>query len=165
MLLTNFLPDGQLILKAIATDTSGQQTELGTATIVVDNANAVKPFGAIDSPAQGGDASGVKYRNNGWALTPQPNKIPESGATIQVFIDGVPLGNVGYNLYRSDIADFFPGYDSGDGGEPNRIGGKRSDFVSSGAGGPEWKTVSFIQIPQYASGCRSGWCCTLGERK
>ncbi|MFC2146815.1 hypothetical protein ACFLRT_05570, partial [Acidobacteriota bacterium] len=115
MMLTNFLPDGQLVLKAIAKDTSGQQVELGTKTITVDNEHAVKPFGAIDSPDQGGEAFGTKYRNNGWALTPQPNKVPESGLTIQVFIDSVFVGNAGYNLYRSDIATLFSGYANSDG--------------------------------------------------
>lgn len=115
MMLTNFLPDGQLVLKAIAKDTSGQQVELGTKTITVDNEHAVKPFGAIDTPDQGGEASGTKYRNNGWALTPQPNKIPESGLTIQVFIDSVFVGNAGYNLYRSDIATLFSGYANSNG--------------------------------------------------
>jgi hypothetical protein len=115
MMLTNFLPDGQLVLKAIATDTTGHQVVLGTKTITVDNANAVKPFGAIDTPGQGGEASGSKFRNNGWALTPQPNKIPENGSTINVFIDAVLVDNVNYNLYRSDIANFFPGYANANG--------------------------------------------------
>lgn len=115
MMLTNFLPDGQLILKAIATDTTGHQVVLGTKIITVDNANAVKPFGAIDTPTQGGGASGSKFRNNGWALTPIPNKIPEDGSTINVFVDGQLAGKVNYNLYRSDIADFFPGYANSDG--------------------------------------------------
>jgi len=110
MMLTNFLPDGLLVLKAIATDNTGHQVVLGTKTITVDNAHAVKPFGAIDSPDQGGNASGSKFRNNGWALTPQPNKIPENGSTIKVWIDGVFVDNVTYNLYRSDIADYFPDY-------------------------------------------------------
>lgn len=110
MLLTNFLPDGPLVLKAIAKDTTGHEVILGTRTITVDNGNAVKPFGAIDSPAQGGDASGSPYRNNGWALTPPPNAIPTDGSTITVFIDGLPVGNATYNLYRSDIATLFPGY-------------------------------------------------------
>lgn len=115
MMLTNFLPDGQLVLKAIARDTSGHQVELGTKTITLDNAHAVKPFGAIDTPAQGGDAFGTKYRNNGWALTPRPNKIPEDGSTIRVFIDGVLVDNAHYNLYRSDIANRFPDYANANG--------------------------------------------------
>jgi hypothetical protein len=110
MLLSNFLPDGQLVLKAIAKDTSGHQVELGTKTITVDNAHAIKPFGAIDTPTQGGAASGTTFRNNGWALTPQPNKIPENGSTISVYIDGVFVGKVTYNLYRADVANLFPGY-------------------------------------------------------
>ncbi len=118
MMLTNFLPDGgngTFTLHAIATDTDGNSVTLGTKRIFCDNANAVKPFGAIDSPAQGGTASGTNYRNQGWVLTPQPNKVPEDGSTIDVFIDGKKVGNVTYNIYRSDIAGFFPGYANSNG--------------------------------------------------
>jgi len=115
MLLSNFLPDGQLILKAIATDNAGHQVTLGTKNLTLDNANATGPFGAIDFPEQGGSASGSKYRNSGWALTPQPNTIPTNGSTINVFIDGVLVGNVTYNLYREDIATLFPGYNNSNG--------------------------------------------------
>ena len=72
--------------------------------------NAVKPFGAIDTPGQGETAYGTNYINWGWVLTPQPNYIPTDGSTINVWVDGVNLGNPVYNIYRSDIAAFFPGY-------------------------------------------------------
>ena len=113
MLLTNFLPNGgngTYTLHAVAVDKEGKTVDLGSKTIICDNANAVKPFGAIDTPLQGGDASGGSYRNNGWVLTPMPNKIPTDGSTIFVYVDGVRLGNVRYNIYREDIAGFFPGY-------------------------------------------------------
>ena len=118
MLLTNFLPgggNGTYILYALAIDVEGHQTLLGTKTISVDNAHAVKPFGAIDTPAQGGTASGNQYRNWGWALTPQPNSIPTDGSTIGVYVDGVKLGTPVYNLYRSDVASLFPGYANSNG--------------------------------------------------
>jgi len=78
MLLTNFLPlgDGPYNLLAYATDLEGNEVLLGSKSIIVDNANAVLPFGAIDTPAQGGTASGNPYYNFGWALTPQPNFVP-----------------------------------------------------------------------------------------
>jgi parallel beta-helix repeat protein len=118
MMLTNFLPNGgngTFILHAIATDTDGNSVTLGTKQIICDNANAVKPFGAIDLPAQGGTASGTNYRNQGWVLTPLPNKVPGDGSTIDVIIDGTKVGNVTYNIYRSDIASFFPGYANSNG--------------------------------------------------
>ncbi|MCP4147541.1 MAG: hypothetical protein GY757_07305 [bacterium] len=110
MMLTNFLPggDGTFTLTAIATDTLGNQTSLGSKVITVDNDNAVKPFGAIDAPAPGGEATGTNYRNLGWALTPLPNTIPTNGSTIRVYINGLNWGNVTYNLYRPDIASLFP---------------------------------------------------------
>jgi subtilisin family serine protease len=118
MLLTHFLPgggNGSYTLYAKAADASGQTVTLGSSTITVDNANAVKPFGAIDTPAQGGAASGNKYVNWGWVLTPQPNYIPTDGSTINVWVDGVKIGNPAYNIYRSDIAKLFPGYANSNG--------------------------------------------------
>jgi hypothetical protein len=118
MMLTNFLPNGgngTFTIYAIATDLEGNQETLGTRTIYCDNANAVKPFGAIDTPTQGGNASGSGFINWGWVLTPQPNKIPFNGSTINVYVDGVNLGHPTYNLYRSDIAGLFPGYANSNG--------------------------------------------------
>lgn len=113
MLLTNFLPgggNGTYTLSAIATDREGNQVTLGTKTITVDNAHAVKPFGAIDTPPQGGSASGKSYVNQGWILTPMPNKISENGSTIDVYVDSIKLGHPSYNIPRPDIASYFPGY-------------------------------------------------------
>lgn len=113
MLLTNFLPNGgngTFKIHATAADMEGHQVTLGVKTIIVDNLNAVKPFGAIDSPVAGGIASGSNFRNTGWVLTPMPNAIPTDGSSILVFVDGVALGNPTYNIYRADIASLFPGY-------------------------------------------------------
>jgi hypothetical protein len=112
MMLTNFLPNGgngTFTIDAIAADREGNQATLGSKTIICDNAHAVKPFGAIDTPAQGGTASGSSFVNWGWVLTPQPNNIPNNGTTIDVYVDGVNLGHPTYNIYRKDIADLFPG--------------------------------------------------------
>jgi photosystem II stability/assembly factor-like uncharacterized protein len=118
MMLTNFLPNGgngSFKIHAIATDIEGHQLTLGTKTIICDNANALKPFGAIDTPTQGGTASGNNFINWGWVLTPQPNYIPTDGSTINVYIDGVNIGHPVYNIYRKDIAGLFPGYANSNG--------------------------------------------------
>ncbi len=118
MMLTNFFPNGGngvFKIHAIAMDKEGRTSTLGVNTITIDNTNAVKPFGAIDTPSQGGTASGSSYRNHGWVLTPPPNKIPEDGSTISVYVDGVNLGYPVYNLYRSDIAELFPGFANSNG--------------------------------------------------
>jgi hypothetical protein len=118
MMLTNFLPNGgngTFVIHAIASDKEGNQVTLGTKTIHCDNANTVKPFGAIDTPSQGGTVSGSSYVNFGWVLTPQPNYIPTDGSTINVWIDGVNVGNPVYNNYRADIAVLFPGYANSNG--------------------------------------------------
>ncbi|MEW5735965.1 MAG: choice-of-anchor U domain-containing protein [Thermodesulfobacteriota bacterium] len=115
MLLTNFLPDGQNTITAIAEDKEGNRVDLGSRSIVVDNANAVKPFGAIDTPyGPCGPLSGTG-ESSGWVLTPQPNTIPIDGSTINVFIDGVNQGHPTYNLYRQDIANLFMGYENSQG--------------------------------------------------
>jgi len=118
-MLTNFLPNasgsgpkgnGTYNLHAIITNAAGVTLDLGTRTITVDNAHATAPFGTIDTPAQGATISGSAYVNFGWALTPNPYNIPTNGATIFVYVDGVPQGHPVYNLARSDIQTLFPGY-------------------------------------------------------
>ena len=113
MLLTNFLPNGgngTYTLWAKATDGNGQETTLGSKTITVDNESAVKPFGAIDTPTQGGLASGTQFLNTGWVLTPRPYSIPPCGGSISVFVDGVYAGSPTYSQYNGDIAALFPDY-------------------------------------------------------
>ncbi|MDQ1353759.1 MAG: hypothetical protein QG657_4066, partial [Acidobacteriota bacterium] len=118
MMLSYFLPNGgngTFTFHAIATDTDGATVTLGTKTLSIDNANQAKPFGAIDTPIQGGAASGSNFVNWGWVLTPQPNHIPTDGSTIDVYVDGINLGRPTYNIYRSDIAGLFPGYTNSNG--------------------------------------------------
>lgn len=118
MLLTNFLPNGgngTFTLHAIATAVTSEQITLGTKTVICDNANADRPFGAIDTPIQGGTASGSNYVNWGWVLTPQPKNIHSDGSTIKIIVDGMWKGCPVYNIYRSDIATLFPGYANSEG--------------------------------------------------
>jgi hypothetical protein len=118
-MLTNFLPNasgsgapgnGTYKLHAIAHNRAGNQIDLGTKTITVGNAAAVKPFGSIDTPAQGGVIFGADYVNFGWALTPKPAMVPIDSSTITVVIDGQIVGHPIYNQFRADIASLFPGY-------------------------------------------------------
>jgi len=114
MMLTYGLPrkgNGTFRIHAVAEDATGKRVKLGIKQITSDNAHQVKPFGAIDTPGQGGPGavvSGVSYINFGWALTPPPNMIPTDASTISVWIDSVNVGNPLYNQYRKDIADNFP---------------------------------------------------------
>ena len=117
MLLSNMLPNGgngTFTLHAHAVDVSGNTTALGERTIAAGNSTSPRPFGTIDTPAQGATVSGV-IDNFGWALTPQPSAIPADGSTITVFVDGVAAGRPTYNLFRSDIATLFPGYANSNG--------------------------------------------------
>jgi hypothetical protein len=118
MMLTNFLPNqgnGLFTFYAIARDIAGHEKTLGSKTINCNNSAAVKPFGTIDTPIQGGRISGSPYVNFGWVLTPQPHRIPTNGSTLRVYVDGVNLGSPVYNIYRKDIADLFPGYANSNG--------------------------------------------------
>lgn len=118
-LLTNCLPgsgNGTFVISATAVDSSGNETSLGSKTIICDNTNASNPFGAIETPGPGGTASGQEFYNYGWVLTPQPNTIPKDGSTIDIWVDGVKLdGHPVYNLYREDIATIFSGYNNSKG--------------------------------------------------
>lgn len=116
MLLTNSLPDGVYSLYAIALDINGKTTKFGPRTVTIDNANAINPFGAIDTPTQGGDASGSKFVNWGWALTPMPKTIPKNGSTIQLWIDGQYVGTAyQYDIPNTDVAGLFPGLNNSEG--------------------------------------------------
>ncbi len=106
------------MLSAFAIDEEGHSTSLGTKTITLDNEHATKPFGAIDTPAQGATIPGATapfdnanaYPMFGWAMT----QTPECMASYQVLIDGVtvPL-TAGTNwftgLTRADLSAAFPG--------------------------------------------------------
>ena len=54
---------------------------------------AITPFGAIDTPAQGATVSGI-VDNFGWTLgaVGGHGSNPPNGGTVNVFIDGVPVG-------------------------------------------------------------------------
>ena len=117
LVLTNMLPNrgtGNFRLHAIAEDGDGQQSLLGSRSVVGDNVSATKPFGTIDTPAWG-ETIGGTFLNFGWALTPLPKAIPVDGSTITVLIDGQPVGTVAYNHFRSDIAGLFPDYANANG--------------------------------------------------
>ena len=111
MVLTNMLPgggNGPYRLHAYVIDAESQAVYLGAKNITGNNAASVKPFGTIDTPAQGGTVSGSAYVNFGWVLS-RLATIPTNGSTITVFIDGVAVGHPVYNNNRPDIASLFPG--------------------------------------------------------
>ena len=122
-ILTNELPgndglplgNGTYKLHAIAADTGGLVTDLGTTQVSVTNSGTYLPFGTIDTPTQGGTASGTAFVNFGWVVTPQPDIIPIDGSTIWVYIDNVAVGHPVYNNYRIDIATLFPGLQNSQG--------------------------------------------------
>jgi hypothetical protein len=124
LMLTTLLPDatgatttggnGTYTLHAYAVDSEGQQTFLGSKRFTATNASATRPFGTIDTPAQGETIGGTNYVSFGWAISPR-STIPANGSTIDVYIDGVNMGHPTYNLNRADIASAFPGYANSNG--------------------------------------------------
>src|SRR5205814_1666750 len=79
------------------------------------------PFGTIDTPAQGGTASGT-FQNFGWVLTPSGASMSGSGITL--FIDGIAQPQAcAYGANRTDIQSLFQG-----GGYAN-IDGAGGSFV------------------------------------
>ncbi len=112
MLLTNTLPaqgNGTFVLSAYVRDREGHTVLLGTRTLTCSNAQAMNPFGTIDTPRQGETVSGSSYVNFGWVLTQQPDVVPFNGSTITVHVDGVSKGSPDYGHPRADIDSTFPG--------------------------------------------------------
>ena len=111
-MLSLFLPNlgnGTFRLHAIAEDSDGHATTLGTKTITCNNSSATAPFGAIDTPGQGATVSGV-VGNFGWVLARGLRRAdPPGGGTVQVLIDGAVASFVpgGWNS-RSDLSALFP---------------------------------------------------------
>ncbi len=111
LMLTNFLPNlgnGTFTIYAYADDGDGHSTLLGTKTITCSNASSTTPFGAIDTPSQGQTVAGV-INNFGWVLSPGTRRAdPTGGGTVQVVIDGVPVGVPSGWTSRSDLTGYFP---------------------------------------------------------
>jgi Tol biopolymer transport system component len=124
MVLTNFLPNqgnGTYVFRMRAQDREGNWTVLGARTMTCANATATLPFGTLDTPEQGGIASGTAFPSFGWALTPLPKTIPTDGSTIRVLVDGIDIGTADYNHARPDIQALFPGFNNTNGAVGFRI--------------------------------------------
>ena len=101
---------GPFNLYAVATDSQGNSTTVGSKRITINNAIATKPFGNIDTPDQGGTVSGT-FVNFGWVVALGGRTIP--AANVQVAIDGVILPQASECLTnRADITQGFPGFDT-----------------------------------------------------
>ena len=110
LMLTNMLPNlgnGVFRIHAYADDVDGHSTLLGSKTITCDNATATAPFGAIDTPDQGGSVSGM-VTNFGWVLGHGARRAdPPHGGTVNVLVDGVNLGSPVAWAARSDLTALF----------------------------------------------------------
>ena len=102
LLLTNFLPNngnGTFTLRAYGKDVDGHTIELSSAkTITCDNAHATRPFGAIDTPAQGQVVCGTIHqlrlgarRSRARTFPPTPRRSPSRSTTPPSVIPGLRL--------------------------------------------------------------------------
>lgn len=113
LLLTNFLPnggDGNFTLRAYATDAEGRETLLGSKSIVGVNSTTTRPFGAIDTPAQGEIITTTgPYNNFGWVLARGiVHADPPNGGSVSVVIDGAVVGAPAGWSARGDLTALFP---------------------------------------------------------
>ncbi|OFW26098.1 MAG: hypothetical protein A3H97_14125 [Acidobacteria bacterium RIFCSPLOWO2_02_FULL_65_29] len=111
------LGNGPFTLYAFAYDANGHYTTVGTKTVTANNAGAIKPFGALDTPTYGQTVTGA-FWNYGWALTPNPNAVDTRTCAItngNVFmaVDSGALTPVIYGDLRTDIAASFHGFSNG----------------------------------------------------
>ena len=144
LVLTQMLPnavlelpnggEGAFTIYVFAEDTSGKRTMLGRSfvpnnpggndptnvTITNVSQSVVKPFGAIDTPAQGATVSGI-VNNFGWALTPDADSVIGSGdisisqnGASTVFLNAAPtyganpLGQITFNYCRGTVGNPVP---------------------------------------------------------
>lgn len=119
---------GPMTLYVVATDIEGNMKLLGRSadpsspdyeaptTITLTNDTIAKPFGTLDTPAQGSTVSGT-VANFGWVLTPDTNTtagdpddilLATSGAGIVVYVDGLPRSLVTYNQCRGTVGNPVP---------------------------------------------------------
>ena len=113
MVLTNLLPNqgnGSYVFSMYAQDREGHAQLIGTRTIACTNASATKPFGAIDTPSQGGVASTSSYPVFGWVLSRLARADPPGGGTVTVLVNGIAVGSPDGWAARPDLSALFPGY-------------------------------------------------------
>ena len=111
MVLTNMLPNqgnGTYVFSMWARDREGHTVLMGTRTMTCANGSATLPFGAIDTPTQGGVASGANYAVFGWVLSRVAHADPPGGGTVTVLVDSLPVGSPAGWTERSDLTALFP---------------------------------------------------------
>ena len=82
---------------------------LGTRTMTCANASATKPFGAIDTPTQGGVASGANYRElRVGADAACRRRFRPTARRSRCSWMASSVGTADYNHYRPDIAGAVP---------------------------------------------------------
>jgi hypothetical protein len=98
---------GPHVITVSTTDSDGTG-EVGLASVTVTTAaNATAPTVWIDSPAAGATVSGAVIIS-GWALD-NASAVGSAITSVQVLVDGVPVGNATYGTSRPDVCSALPG--------------------------------------------------------
>ena len=131
MVLTNMLPNqgnGTYQFSMYAQDREGHAALLGTRTMTCANASATKPFGAIDTPTQGGVASGSSYRElRVGADAAAEDDSDSTGRRSPCWSMACRSAPVDYNHARPDIEALFPGFQNTRDERGDRVPGARHD--------------------------------------
>ena len=96
---------GQHTITATATDTDGTP-DTNTASVTV-RVVAIPPTVCIDSPVPSSVLSGTATLS-GWALD-NTTTVGTAIASVQLSVDGTPVGSATYGVNRADVCDAYPG--------------------------------------------------------
>src|SRR5262249_5803469 len=103
---TRGVPNGTYYLYVVATDGLNTTRRYATGRLVVNNSVAgdtTKPIGALESANTVTNGSGV-VDVHGWALD------NVQVASVQLLVDGTPVGHPTTGIFRPDIRDLNPNY-------------------------------------------------------
>jgi hypothetical protein len=103
---TATLAPGSHTITVTATD-SANPPDTGSTSVTVTVTAAVIPSVHIDMPASGATVSGTATIA-GWAI----DKVPTVGtaiSSVQVLVDGTPVGAATYGVNRPDVCSAYPG--------------------------------------------------------
>jgi photosystem II stability/assembly factor-like uncharacterized protein len=103
------LSPGPHTITVSATDTDDPTPDTGSASVTVTVGGAVRPSVYIDNPAPNAVVSGT-LSMAGWAIdNTSAIGTAINPASLQVLVDGVPVGTATYGVYRGDVCNAYPG--------------------------------------------------------
>jgi uncharacterized protein (TIGR03437 family) len=105
---TATLTPGSHTVTVTATDSAGPpDTGSATVTVIVGSGAAIIPSVHIDMPASGATVSGTATVA-GWAID-NASTVGTAVGSVQVLVDGTPVGAATYGVNRPDVCAAYPG--------------------------------------------------------